>query len=113
MQIAIHTDETLARREALSSRVEQRFTTALAPYAERLGGVEVHLTDECADRATGNDMSCVVRVVLDGQPPVAATGHASTIEEAVGGAAHQLDRLLASRIGRGPRGSIRQRALTS
>ncbi|MEO6999978.1 MAG: hypothetical protein ABI112_18025 [Terracoccus sp.] len=112
MQIDIHTDETLARREALSSRVEQRFAAALAPYAERLGGVEVHLTDEC-DRATGNDMSCVVRVSLDGQPPVAATGHASTIEEAVGGAAHQLDRLLASRIGRGPRGSIRQRALSS
>ena len=113
MQIDIHADETLARREALSSRVEQRFAAALAPYAERVGGVEVHLADECADRATGNDMSCIVRVSLDGQPPVAATGHASTIEEAVGGAAHQLDRLLASRIGRSSGGSMRQRALTS
>lgn len=113
MQIDIHTDGTLARREALSSRVEQRFAAALAPYAERLGGVEVHLTDECADRATGNDMTCLVQVSLDGQAPLAATGHASTIEEAVGGAAHQLDRLLASRIGRGPRGTIRQRALSS
>ncbi len=113
MQIDVHTDETLARREALSSRVAQRFAAALAPYAQRLGEVEVHLADECADRATGNDMSCLVQVSLDGQPPVSATGHASTIEEAVGGAAHQLDRLLASRIGRGPRGSIRQRALTS
>lgn len=113
MQIDIHTDETLARREALSSRVQQRFEAALAPYAERLGGVEVHLSDECADRATGNDMTCQVLVSLDGQTPLAATHHASTIEEAVGGAAHQLDRLLASRIGRVTGGSIRQRALTS
>ena len=113
MQIDVHTNETLVRREALSSQAQQRFAAALAPYAERLGEVEVHLTDECADRATGNDMTCLVRVSIDGQPPVDATGHASTIEEAVGGAAHQLDRLLASRIGRGPRGSIRQRALSS
>ena len=113
MHMHVRTDETLVRREALSSHAQQRFAAALAPYAERIGEVEVQLSDECADQATGNDMTCLVRVSLDGLPPVCATGHASTIEEAVGGAAHQLDRLLASRIGRGPRGSIRQRALTS
>ena len=113
MHMHVRTDETLVRREALSSHAQQRFAAALAPYAERIGEVEVQLSDECADRATGNDMTCLVRVSLDGQPPVSATGHASTIAEAVSGAAHQLDRLLASRIGRGPRGSIRQRALTS
>lgn len=113
MQIDIHTDETLAHSPALNSRVEQRFAAALAPYAGRLGGVKVHLTDVGADRATGNDMTCVVHVSLDGQAPLAATDHASTIEEAVGGAAHQLERLLASRTGTAPSGSPRQRALTS
>lgn len=112
MQVLVRPDSTVAAQRGLSRRVECRFDAVLSHYGPRLAEVEVELTDASAERATGNDVGCLARGRLDGEIPVAVVHHASTLEEAVGGAVRQLDRLLDSLIGCTPKGSDREWAST-
>lgn len=109
MQVLVHPDHLLTPLNSVRRRVAGRFEAVLSHYGERLVTVEVELTDESAHRATGNDMGCRARGSLDGEIPVEVVHHASTLEEAVGGAANQLDRLLDSLIGCAPGAPDRER----
>ena len=100
MQIAVHTDNTITGHEALTSRVASEVEKALATFESRMTRVEVHLSDESAGRPTENDMRCVIEAFLEGQSPAVASHHANTLDEAVLGAAHRLDRVLESRLAR-------------
>ncbi|MEP6800282.1 MAG: HPF/RaiA family ribosome-associated protein [Lapillicoccus sp.] len=100
MNVVLHTDNTINGHETLTSRVVSEVETVLARYDDRVKQVEVHLADGSAGRSTENDIRCVMEATLEGQSPAIATEHADTVDEAVRGAAHRLERVVESQLGR-------------
>jgi hypothetical protein len=58
------------------------------------------MSDENGDKSGPNDKRCVMEARLEGRQPVAVTHQATTMEQAVDGAAHKLSRLIESTLGR-------------
>lgn len=100
MQIQVNTDNNVYGGEKLIQWVEGELDTTLARFRDRITRVEVHLSDDNADRDGGADKRCVIEARSAGRPPVAVTHHADSVGEAYSGAADKLADLLDSRYAR-------------
>ena len=100
MQIQINTDHHIEGREALAAHVRGVVEGALKRFGEHITRVEVHLSDENANKSGRHDMRCVIEARLRGRPPVAVTQHAETLHQAIDGASDKVTRLIESALGR-------------
>ena len=100
MQIQINTDHNIAGREALTAYVSTVVESAVSRISDHITRVEVHLSDENGAKSGPDDMRCVMEARLEGRQPVAVTQQATTLEEAVAGAAEKLARLVEGTLGR-------------
>lgn len=101
MLIQINTDRNIEGNEALAAYVRSETEQALSRFSEHITRVEVHLSDENSDKKGGKDgQRCIMEARLEGRQPIAATHQASTLEQAVNGAADKLSRLIESTTGR-------------
>jgi hypothetical protein len=62
--------------------------------------VEVHLSDQNADRGGAADMRCALEARPAGRAPIAVTHAAATVEEACRGAVSKMRNLLDASFGR-------------
>ena len=100
MQIQINTDHNIDGREALNKHIEDVVERGLSRFRDHVTRLEIHLSDQNADKPGPADKSCVIEARVEGRQPVAVTHHAATLHQAVSGAAEKLTRLLDSRLGR-------------
>jgi len=100
MQIRVSTNSSVQGGEELSRQVQDTVANALLLYSDRIMGVEVHLSDENADKGGASDKRCTIEARITGQHPVAVTHHGSSLEEACGGAAHKMSHLIGHKLGR-------------
>ncbi|MEO8830002.1 HPF/RaiA family ribosome-associated protein [Lapillicoccus sp.] len=99
MNVRVHTDHTIEGHDAMTARVASEVESVLAPHERRLTVVEVHLSDESSGQHSGSDQRCLIEAVLSGQEPAIASHDAGSLDDAVSGAAHKLERVLQSRLG--------------
>jgi hypothetical protein len=99
MQVRVHTDHHIDGHDGLTAAVAAEVEAVLAAHSGDLTLVDVHLSDQSAGRDTGDDQRCLIEAVLSGQEPAIASHDAGSLDEAVSGAAHRLDRVLTSRLG--------------
>ena len=100
MQVQINTDHNVEGHEALAGHISGVVKSALNSLSDHITRVEVHLTDESGHKDTQNDKRCMMEARLEGRQPIAVTHHATTLHEAVGGAADKLTRRVESTLGR-------------
>lgn len=100
MQIKTNTGRNIEGNEALSAQVEAAVGSALERFSHQITRVEVHLSDENSDRGGSDDKRCMMEARVEGRRPTAVTHEASTVEEAIDGAAAKLERSLESTLGR-------------
>ena len=100
MQIQVNTDSNIKGREALAAHITEEVSHVLGRFADYITRVEVHLSDENAEKSGSAGKRCVMEARPSGHQPVAVTHHGATLQEAYVGAAHKLQSLLASTIGR-------------
>lgn len=100
MQILINTDKHVDAEADLVERLEEEITSGLARFADQVTRVEVHLSDQNADRGGATDMRCALEARPAGKPPIAVSHAAATIEEACTGAVKKLRNLLDTSFGR-------------
>ncbi|MBU1565554.1 MAG: HPF/RaiA family ribosome-associated protein [Proteobacteria bacterium] len=101
MQIQINTGPNIEIHEAFSAEVSGIVESALNRFSDTITRVEVHLSDENSDKKVGHEaMRCMLEARIKGRQPIAVTNHASTLDEAVNGAADKLIRLIEHTIGR-------------
>ncbi len=93
MLIQVNTDNHIVGREELVAKVEASVAATLDRFADQITRVEVHLTDENAQKG-GNDKRCLMEARLAGMQPVAASHQAGSLIEAVDGAAEKLETML-------------------
>ncbi len=100
MKIQFHTDHNIAGKEKLAAHVTGVVEDTLSRFNHQITRVEVHLSDQNGDTGAHADKRCVMEVRLEGMQPVAVTHDATSIDQAVDGAANKLKRLLESTLGR-------------
>jgi ribosome-associated translation inhibitor RaiA len=100
MKIQVNTDANIDGHERLAAHVSATIEHALKRFVDHVTRVEVHLSDENADKSGLQDQRCMLEARLQGRQPVAVTEHAATQEQAVNGATQKLVRLLDSTLGR-------------
>lgn len=101
MQIQINTDHNIEGHEALAARVRGVIENALSRFSDHITRVEVHLSDENSDKKDGyGNMRCMIEARLEGFSPIAVTDQATTLDEAVDGAADKLTNLIETTLGK-------------
>lgn len=92
MKIQINTDNNIQGREELVERYTKDVESALANVSKHVTRVEVHLSDENADKSGQHDKRCMIEARLEGRQPIAVTEDAATLDLAVHGACHKMTR---------------------
>lgn len=100
MHIQINTDRNIEGHAALIEHVTGVVETALSRFSKHITRVEVHLSDENADKGGGLDKRCMIEARFEGRQPLAATDHAADVEKVIQGAVHKLIRLIDSTLAR-------------
>ncbi len=101
MQIQVNTDSNIEGDNALNRQVETTLRETLDHFSKHITRVEVHLRDEnSASKSGTEDKRCLLEVRLRDHQPIAVSHHASTLDQAVDGAAKKMKRLLVSTFGR-------------
>jgi ribosome-associated translation inhibitor RaiA len=103
LQVQINTDRNIEGKEALTAQVSGVVEAALSRFSDHITRVEVHLTDENADKSGQYDNRCLIEARLEGRQPVAVTHTAASLDQAVAGAADKLARMIESTLGRAAR----------
>jgi len=100
MIIQINTDNHIVGREALSHKAEAMVASTLDHLAEHVTRVEVHLSDENAQKAGDRDKRCTMEARLEGRQPIAVTDASENLDAAIAGAAEKLKRSIDQILGR-------------
>ncbi len=100
MLIQVNTDHNIEGHEELVAQVEAVVEAALSRFGDRITRVEVHISDENGAKSGGNDKRCMMEARLEHRRPTSVTNHATTVDDAVSGAADKLQRSLESTLGR-------------
>jgi len=94
MKIQVNTDHNIHGREAMIEQTEAVVESTLGHLAEHITRVEVHLSDENAQKGGSTDKRCMMEARLEKHQPIAVTDEAESLDEAIDGAAQKLKRLL-------------------
>jgi ribosome-associated translation inhibitor RaiA len=100
MLIQVNTDRHIEGHEALTTQVREAVESALRRNSDQITRVEVHLSDENAQKSGPGDKRCVMEARLEGRQPVAVTHDAATLAQAIDGAAEKLSHLIQNTLER-------------
>ncbi len=100
MQIQINTDHNIEGSEALSAHVREVVASALGHVSSHVTRVEVHLSDESAQKPGRDSKRCLMEARFENRKPVAVSSHAQSVHQAVESAASKLIRAIESDLGR-------------
>jgi hypothetical protein len=100
MQILVNTDSHVGAVPDLVEWVRDEISQSLSRFSQRVTRVEVHLSDQNADRGGAADMRCALEARPAGRAPIAVTHTAATVEEACRGAVSKMRNLLDASFGR-------------
>jgi ribosome-associated translation inhibitor RaiA len=96
MKILITTDNHIVMKRERSQAVESEIDGAIERFERQLSRLEVHLSDQNADKGGDREIKCVIDAHIDGMKTVTATEYAATVDEAITGATEEMKRLLES-----------------
>lgn len=100
MQVLVNSDHHITASESLSERVESVVSDTVDRYSDRITRVEVHLQDVNGAKRGDRDKRCTMEARVAGLNPVVVSHDASTLQEAIDGAADKLERALEHAIER-------------
>ena len=100
MQIQVNTDKNIEGSARMSAYFTDTLHDALDRFADQITRVEVHLSDENAQKEGSNDKRCLLEARLKGLKPVVVSHNAESLDFAVSGAIDKLVKSLESAIGK-------------
>lgn len=100
MQILINTDHNIDGHDGLAEHVRGVVEDSLSRFSSRVTRVEVHLSDQNAAKSGPDDKRCMMEARLEHHSPTAVTHLASSVHEAVNGAADKLKRAVEHLVGK-------------
>jgi ribosome-associated translation inhibitor RaiA len=83
MFIQFHTDNYISATDEVTAALSESIAHTLDRFSHQVSSVQVYLSDENAKKPGQNDKRCVLEARLDGMEPIAVTGRAATIDQAL------------------------------
>jgi hypothetical protein len=100
MHIQVNTDRNIHASDSLIAEVKSEIAGTLDVFRDRITRIEVHLSDQNADKGGADDKRCMLEARVEGRSPTAVTHLAGSVDEAVSGAADKLRRALETSFGK-------------
>ena len=100
MNIQINTGHNIGGHDGMIQQAETVVEHTVGHLAEYVTHIQVHLSDENNQKGGGNDKRCMMEARFEGHQPIAVTGEAQTLDQAIGSAADKLKSALNHTIGR-------------
>src|SRR5271163_4324359 len=100
MQIQINSDKNILVNAELRNLIEADLHRLLDRFETHLTRVEVHLSDENADKPGPRDKRCLLEARPKSRPPLTVTDASADVQTAVSSAAGKMQRLLETTFGR-------------
>lgn len=101
MKVQVNSDKQIVVDAELSGTIEDEINRALGRFEAQVTRVEVHLSDVNSSSKSGRrDKRCLLEARPAGQKPVSASLEATSVQQAVRGAAGKMKRLLETSFGK-------------
>jgi ribosome-associated translation inhibitor RaiA len=100
MQIQFNSDKNIILNEEQIASSTSLISEELSRFSTQITRLEIHLSDEDANKDGSNDKRCMVEARLAGMQPIAVTDHSNTHEQALFGAIDKLKTSLETITGR-------------
>lgn len=100
MKIQFNTDKNIDGKERLEAYMSERISQGLKQFDEKITRIEVHLSDENANKTGKDDIQCKLEARLEGLQPITVTSKDGTNEKAVSGAIDKMKAVLTTTLGK-------------
>jgi ribosome-associated translation inhibitor RaiA len=100
MQVQVNHDNHVRIGAEISERLARVLEGSLSQFADRITRIEMHLSDENADKGGDSDKRCMLEARLANLAPIAVTHQAESLQMAFEGALEKLDHALSHAIGK-------------
>jgi ribosomal subunit interface protein len=100
MKIQFNTDKNIQGTEQLETLVSEKINSKLKRFADKITRIEVHLSDQNAQRTSTDDKQCKIEARIVGLQPIVVTGKSSTKKKAINDAIEKMKAALDTVTGR-------------
>jgi ribosome-associated translation inhibitor RaiA len=100
MHIQVNSGSSIEVDEDVIRAADSVARGALGRYEQRLTRLEIHLSDSNAQKGGAQDKRCQIEARPAGHEPLSASNDAPTVDAAIRGAVHKMERLLEHSFGR-------------
>jgi len=100
MKIQLNTDKNIEGKEGLERFVSEKLNGSLKHLAHHVTRLEVHLSDQNAEKGGPDDVQCKIEARLEGRPPVVVVSQSESKEKALDEAGAKLKATLGTIIGK-------------
>ena len=100
MNIQLNTDKNISGNENLEKFVSQKLKGSLKHMVNHITRIEVHLSDQNADKSGPDDIQCKIEARLQNRQPVMVSSQSESKEVAISEATEKLKSMLSSIIGK-------------
>lgn len=100
MKLQFNTDKNIEGTEALEAVVAEKINHALKHFTNQISRIEVHLSDQNADKSGPGDIQCKIEARIEGRQPVMVTSTNDSKEKAVDEAVAKMKAALTTIFGK-------------
>ena len=100
MIIQVNTDKHIKSTEGLENFINEKLRGTLKHQTSHITRIEVHLSDQNADKGGSDDVQCKLEARIENRKPVTVVGQSDSKEKAINEAAVKMKSALSSIIGK-------------
>jgi|AntRauTorckE5430_2_1112549.scaffolds.fasta_scaffold21562_2 ribosome-associated translation inhibitor RaiA len=100
MKIQFNTDKNIEGTEMLETFVSEKISSALKYFVDKITRIEVHLSDQNADKGGTDDIQCKIEARIEGIQPVIVVSKGGSKEKVLDDAVDKMKAALGSIIGK-------------
>ena len=100
MKIQFNTDKNIHGTETLETFVSKKINHSLKHFADKITRIEVHLSDQNANKGGADDIQCKIEARIEGFQPVVVVSKSSSKEKALDVAVNKIKAVLGTVIGK-------------
>lgn len=100
MKIQLNTDNNIQSTEVLKKYVSEKVNAAFKHYAEKITRIELHLSDQNAEKGGLDDIQCKIEARVEGKQPVIVASKSNSKEIALDEALDKMKARLGTMIGK-------------